>query len=175
MSLSANHFEVFDLPISFDIDNTLLAQRYRELQRAIHPDNYAANASERERRLALQKAAQVNEAFQTLKNPLSRGRYLLQLHGIDTNEENDMAMDSQFLMTQMELREELAEIKQRSQPLDALNTFLKHVEKHQQQLTDTLSQQFTQNHFQAARNTVRQFQFFIRLHEEALRLEEELI
>ncbi len=173
MSLTANHFEVFNLPITFDIDNHLLAQRYRELQRTVHPDNYA-NAPERERRLALQKAAQVNEAFQTLKSPLTRGRYLLQLQGIDTNEVGDIAMDGEFLMTQMELREELAKIKQQPQPVDALNRFLNQIEQQTQYLTDTLKQQFKQHNWQAARDSVRQFQFFQRLQEEALRLEEEL-
>ena len=174
MSLKANHFEVFDLPIAFEIDNQLLAQRYRELQRTVHPDNYA-QASERDRRLAMQKSAQVNEAFQTLKDPLARGRYLLQLQGIDTNEANDMAMDPEFLMMQMELREELASIKRQSQPLEALSRFLQRLEQQLQQLTATLSQQFTQQNWQSARDSVRQWQFFQRLREEALRIEEELI
>ena len=174
MSLNANHFEVFNLPIAFDIDSPLLAQRYRELQRTIHPDNYA-QASERERRLALQKSTQVNEAFQTLNNPLARGRYLLQLQGIDTNETSDMAMEPEFLMMQMELREELATIKRQPQPVEALNHFLKRLEQQMQHLTKTLSQQFTQQNWPAARDSVRQWQFFQRLHEEALRIEEELI
>ncbi len=173
MSLSANHFELFELPVSFDIDKDTLAQRYRDLQRAVHPDKYA-NAPERERRLAMQKAAQINEAYQTLKNPLNCARYLLQLQGVDTNDSNAM-MDGEFLMTQMELREELADIKQQSQPIDALNAFLSRIEKQIQGLTDTLNQQFAQKEYQMADNTVRQFQFFTRLHEEALRLEEALV
>jgi len=66
-----NYFEVFDLPVSFDIDTDTIAERYRDLQRVVHPDKYV-NAPDRERRLAMEKATQVNEAFQTLKNPLSR-------------------------------------------------------------------------------------------------------
>jgi molecular chaperone HscB len=168
-----NHFEVFDLPVSFDIDIDTIAQRYRDLQRAVHPDKYA-NAPDRERRLAVQKATQINEAFQTLKIPLSRGLYLLQLQGIDTND-NSAAMDSEFLFEQMELREELADIKQQTQPLNALNNFLERVAQEQKNLTETLSQQFAQKNYQSAFRTVRKFQFFTRLHEEALRLEEELI
>ncbi|OAD23046.1 co-chaperone HscB, partial [Candidatus Thiomargarita nelsonii] len=98
-----NHFEIFELPVSFDINKDTLAQRYRDLQRAVHPDKYA-NAPDRERRLAMQKTVQINEAFQTLKNPLTRAGYLLQLQGID---QNDGIMDGEFLMTQMDLREEL--------------------------------------------------------------------
>jgi len=172
--MTANHFEVFDLPISFDIDSDTLTQRYRELQRTVHPDKYA-NAPDRERRLAMQKATQVNEAFQTLKNPLSRGLYLLQLQGIEANDPQNTAMDGEFLMAQMELREELAEIKQKSQPLEALNSFLSRIEIQQQNLTKKLSQQFSEQHYQTASDTVRQFQFFIKLHEDALKLEEELI
>jgi len=163
-----NHFEIFELPVSFDINKDTLAQRYRDLQRAVHPDKYA-NAPDRERRLAMQKTVQINEAFQTLKNPLTRAGYLLQLQGID---QNDGIMDGEFLMTQMELREELADIKQKRQSIEA---FLNRIEKQMQSLTDTLSQQFAQENWQAAHDSVRQFQFFTRLHEEALRLEEELI
>jgi len=163
-----NHFEIFGLPVSFDINKDTLAQRYRDLQRAVHPDKYA-NAPDRERRLAMQKTVQINEAYQTLKNPLTRARYLLQLQGMD---ENDGIMDGEFLMTQMELREEIADIKQNRQ---ALNAFLNRIEKQMQSLTDTLSQQFAQQNWQAALDSVRKFQFFTRLHEEALRLEEELI
>ena len=173
MSLFKNHFDLFDLPVSFDIDTDTLAQRYRELQRAVHPDKYAS-ASDRERRLAMQKATQINEAFQTLKKPLTRAAYLLQLRGIDTNQENTI-MDGEFLMTQMELREELADIKHQAQPIDALNKFLSRIETEQQRLTNTLSQQFAQPNDQAAHNTMLQLQYFTKLYEEALRLEEELI
>jgi len=168
-----NHFELFDLPVSFDIDTDTLSQHYRDLQRTVHPDKYA-NAPDRERQLAVQKAAQVNEAFQTLKNPQSRGYYLLQLQGIKTDD-NNTAMDGEFLMAQMEYREELADIKQQSHPIDALNTFLHRIEQNKKQLTETLSQQFTKKDYQAAHDSVRKYQFFIRLHEEALSLEEELV
>jgi len=171
MSLTANHFELFDLPVSFDIETVMLAQRYRALQRVIHPDNYA-NASDRDRRLAMQKTAQINEAFQILKHPLTRGQYLLQLQGIDTNNAKNTAMDNEFLMEQMELHEELAEIKHQSQPVDALNHFLTRLTQRMQILTTALSQQFAQQDYSAACDSVRQYQFFHRLYEEALTLEE---
>jgi molecular chaperone HscB len=173
MSLFANHFEVFDLPISFDIDTDALAQRYRELQRTVHPDKYA-QAPDRERRLAMQKATQINEAFQTLKTPLNRGLYLLQLHGMDTHD-NQVAMDGEFLMSQMTLREELGEIKQQKYPLEALNQFLSRVEQAHKELIETLSRHFAHADYQAAFDSVRQLQFFTRLYEEALRLEEDIL
>jgi molecular chaperone HscB len=166
-SLSANYFELFELPVSFDIDKERLVNCYRDLQHVVHPDKYV-NASEKERRLAMQKAVQINEAFQTLKNPLSRAMYLLQLQGIDKDNQTDM--DGEFLMAQMELREELAEIKD----FDALNAFLNRIEKQMQNLIVQLSQEFREKNWQAASSSVSKFQFFTKLHEEVLRLEEKL-
>jgi len=170
MSLSANHFELFQNAVTFEIDTNKLAESYRDLQRTIHPDKYV-NAPERERRLAMQKAAQINEAFQTLKNPLTRALYILQLQGINTNDEHHTTMDGDFLMMQMELREQLAEITQ----LEQLNEFLSRIEQYQDNLNQKLSQQFAEENWQQAHDSVRQFQFFNRLHEQALQFEEELI
>ncbi len=168
LSLSANYFEIFDLPISFDIDKERLVSCYRDLQHVVHPDKYV-NASEKERRLAMQKAVQINEAFQTLKNPLNRGIYLLELQNID--KENQTNLDGEFLMAQMELREELADIKD----FEALNAFLNSIEKQIENLIEQLSQEFKTKNWQAASSNVSKFQFFTKLHEEALRLEEKLI
>jgi len=168
-SLSTNYFELFELPVSFDIDKDRLSRCYRDLQSVVHPDKYV-NAPDKERRLAMQKAVQINEAFQTLKNPLSRGIYLLQLQGIDSKD-NQTATDGEFLMAQMELREELADIKD----FDAFNAFLSRTEKQMQNLIEQLSQEFRETNWQAASNSVSKFQFFTKLHEEALRLEEKLI
>ncbi len=172
-SLTDNHFELFSLPVAFDLDQDILAQRYRDLQRTVHPDNYV-HASERERRLAMQRTSQINEAFQTLKNPLTRGQYLLQLHGIQWDQVGDTAMDSDFLLEQMELREELGEIKEQAQPQKVLTNFIQRVETRTRLLTEQLNQQFSKKQYTAARESIRQFQFFVRLREEALSLEEQL-
>ena len=75
---STTHFERFGLPQSFDVDRELLDTRYRESQRAVHPDRFV-NATDQERRLSMQRATDINEGYQTLKDPLKRGRYLLEL------------------------------------------------------------------------------------------------
>ena len=62
MLLNKNYFELFNLPISFEIDTEYLAQHYRDLQRAIHPDKFAG-APEHERLLALQQAAHINTGY----------------------------------------------------------------------------------------------------------------
>ena len=61
-----------------------------------------------EQQRALQWATHANEAYQALKSPLSRARYLLSLHGVDTAEQTNTAMPVAFLMAQMDWRDEMA-------------------------------------------------------------------
>jgi molecular chaperone HscB len=107
---SKNHFELFGLPVAFPLDLVALERTYRDLQREVHPDRFAA-ASDQEKRLAAQWATNVNEAYRTLKTPLARGRYLLKLSGFDTLEETNTAMPVDFLMAQMTWREAVVDAK----------------------------------------------------------------
>ena len=103
-----NHFELFALPVSFDLDTQALEHAYRDLLREVHPDRFAA-ASDAEKRLAAQWAMRANEGYRTLKSPLNRGRYFLHINGIDTEEESNTAMPAEFLQQQMEWREAVAD------------------------------------------------------------------
>ena len=177
MALTQNHFELFGLPVAFDVDVHQLAERYRQLQRASHPDRYA-NASDRERRLSIQHAAQVNDAFQTLKSSLRRARYLLQLKGIDFDDEKETHLDSAFLIEQMELREALAEVKTKTDPLTSLTDIMADIDARQTAMESQLRQLFAEDSHttrQQAKQMVQKMQFLIRLREEAEELEEELL
>jgi molecular chaperone HscB len=55
----------------------------------------------------MQWAVRVNEAYQRLKDPLSRAAYLCQLRGQPVDAERNTAMPAAFLMQQMEWREAL--------------------------------------------------------------------
>ena len=104
IDFSHNHFRLFGLPERFGIDTAELDRAYRALQGEVHPDRFAA-AAEAERRLALQSSARVNEAYQTLRDPVRRAHYLLSLHGIDAFGERDTALAHDFLERQLERRE----------------------------------------------------------------------
>ena len=106
MNPDQNHFELFGLPIGFDVDHAALDSRYRELQREAHPDRYAS-ASQSEQWASMQLATRINEAYRTLKSPVERARYLLGLHGVDPEFETNTAMPQDFLAQQLELREAL--------------------------------------------------------------------
>lgn len=174
--LSSNYFELFKLPRSFSIDTDLLAQRYRELQRVVHPDRFA-NASDQEKRLSMQQATRLNEAYQVLKNPLLRARYLLELSGIQWDDEQSTVSDSAFLIEQMDLREALSEVKGKPDPLMEVGVIMDDVISRIRAMTNQLAQQFQKedhDHLQLAKETVRKLQFLQKLKEEAEAVEADL-
>src|SRR3972149_7883977 len=117
-NFSKDYFDLFGLPVSYHVDSDKLVQRYRELQQTIHPDKHTTSPDQ-ERRLSLQLTAHVNEAFQTLKNPVLRAKYLLALLGINTADQN-VALAQEFLGEQMELRERLSDIADSNGPREEL-------------------------------------------------------
>ena len=176
VDFSQNHFEIFGLKPGFEVDLDQLSARYRELQRAVHPDKFASG-TEQEKRLAVQRTAQVNEAYETLKRPLERARYLLKLNGIDINDETDTTVDMEFLMEQMEMRERLAEIRDESDPLGALFDLSQTIQRKIKAIVDALASQFadiTPDTLSLARENVRKLQFLNKLQQEADQLDEEL-
>jgi molecular chaperone HscB len=107
MEFDRDHFALFGLPCRQDLDAARLETVYRDLQARVHPDKHA-HLSDAEQRLAMQWATRVNEAYLTLKDPLRRARYLLELAGHDVRLETNTAMPVDFLAAQMELREAVA-------------------------------------------------------------------
>jgi molecular chaperone HscB len=110
LDFSRHHFELFGLPMAFSLDAGKLDQAYRDIQGEIHPDKFA-HAGEAEQRLAMQWATRVNEAYQTLRRPFDRANYLLLLQGIHAMDANNTSMPMDFLVQQMEWREQLEDAK----------------------------------------------------------------
>lgn len=116
--LAANDFELFQVPQQFAVDAAAIAQRWKQLQQLAHPDRFAAQASAAQR-LAMQWSVRINEAHQRLKDPLRRAAYLCELAGHPIQAESNTHMASDFLMQQMQWREQLEEA-QTPAELDAL-------------------------------------------------------
>jgi molecular chaperone HscB len=108
MDFRADHFSLFGLNPGFRLDLSDLDSRYRDIQAQVHPDRFV-NAGDAERRLSMQWATHANEAYQTLKKPLERAKYMLHLAGHDIQAESNTAMPADFLMEQMEWREAVME------------------------------------------------------------------
>ena len=104
-----NYFSLFSLTENFVIDQTLLDQRYQLLQKITHPDKHAS-ASDQQKRLYMQKNAQVNDGYHVLCDLVSRGEHLLEVRGLELASEQETIGDTAFLMQQMDLRESLASV-----------------------------------------------------------------
>lgn len=114
------YFSLFGLPERYALDLEQLDSAYRNVQAQVHPDRFA-HRPEAERRVAMQWATLVNEAFRTLRNPISRARYLLSRRGTNIDGERNTGMSSAFLMQQMEWREAVEEAQSDVDELDRLN------------------------------------------------------
>lgn len=106
MNLQSNDFELFGVPARFTQDRAQLDARWKDLQREVHPDRFAAQGAAAQR-VAMQWSARINEAYQRLKDPQRRAAYLCELNGAPIEAENNTAMPRDFLMQQMDLRERL--------------------------------------------------------------------
>ena len=160
-----NHFDLFGLAQSFQIDIAQLEQQYRALQTLVHPDK-SAHLADAEQRLAMQRATLVNEAYQTLRNPLRRARYLLSLHGVDIQEENNTLMPPDFLMAQLEWREAVSEAQQARDAavLDGLEARL---QRETRELESRLALKIdTERNYAAAAELVRKLRFMEKLAEQ---------
>lgn len=173
MDFHANHFQLFDLPASFRLDAGKLETAYRKLQNEVHPDRFAA-AGEAEKRLSMQWATKVNEAFQTLKKPLSRGTYLLHLHGIEAFSEKHTAFPPAFLMQQMEWREAIGDARQ-ARDADALDKLARELRAESRRMEEQLAVELDDTRdYEAAAATARKLKFMHKLIEEIGDAQEEI-
>ena len=104
--MTQNFFTLLNLPEAFVVDLKKLDQHYQAIQKEIHPDRFASLNDETKME-SIKKTAQVNDAYQTLKSSIRRAEYLLHLYGFDINDEKYTAVPQDFLLQQMEWREEL--------------------------------------------------------------------
>ncbi|WP_434359084.1 co-chaperone HscB [Parasalinivibrio latis] len=169
-----NHFELFGLPFQFELDGSSLSSTYRELQRKFHPDNFAT-AGEREKLEAVQRAAQINDAFQTLKDPVRRAEYMLAENQVDIRAEQQTMQDPEFLMQQMMLREELEEISDSTDAEDMLFDFDGRIQVMFKSLVSELKASLDGQAWDDAAVIVRKLKFVVKLKDEIARVEDSLL
>lgn len=105
----ADHFQRLGVARTFDIDAAALEKAYFRMQRLLHPDRFATRTA-KEKTLSQQQATSLNDAYETLKDPLERAAYLARLMGLNVLKEGCNALtDPVILMEAMEMREALAE------------------------------------------------------------------
>lgn len=135
-NVTQNYFELFELEAAFNIDLSILESRYRKIQSQSHPDRFV-NATPTEKLKSMQLATLANEAYQTLKKPASRARYLLELQSISAINETNTAMPADFLMQQMEWRETLEEAKS-AKDIVAIDNLINEIQQEAKSLNTAL-------------------------------------
>lgn len=176
LDFSKNFFELFGLPVGYVIETDQLAARYRELQRVVHPDRFAS-ASDQERRLSMQGAAQINEAYHTLKDPILRAGYLLSLRGIQRDPQQDTTKDAGFLMEQLELREQLEQARDDPDPYAVIAGLVADINRRITALVGQMAVQLesdSPDQLEAASEILRKMQFLQKFRHDAESLEAEL-
>lgn len=152
-----NHFELFHLPQRFAVDMAALDRAYREVQSQVHPDRFV-NATDAEKRVAMQWATRANEAYQTLRNPFKRAAYLCELNGIDMQVESNTAMPRDFLMQQMEWREALEDARA-SKDLEALEELETELRTARKSKVERIGELLDAHDYEEAAGGVRQLMF----------------
>ena len=156
--LTLNFFELFELPARYDVDLRELRTRYTDLQQTVHPDRFAS-AGDVEKRLSMQQTSHINEAYQTLKDPVARAVYLLKLKGTDVHMDNETTSDMAFLMEQMALREALADIRGNEDPLGKLDRLAAEVRQSMSELSAEFSALYENDRLEDSREVIRKLQF----------------
>lgn len=171
-----NYYQLFGLEAKFNLDLNELSATYQALQKTVHPDRFAHSSSQQQL-LAVQKSAEINDAFQTLKQPILRGEYLLKLRGTELPLEQESFGDVSFLMEQMELREMLGDIAHASDVDAAIFSAQETLDvqaQHLWQQVKTLLATNSQADNVTASELLRKLKFYQKLQIELDRIEDDL-
>lgn len=157
-----NPFTLFDLPVQFQLDNTLLSERYLALQKNLHPDNFVSRSAA-EQRMAMQKSTEVNDALAILKDPILRAEAIIKIQtGEAKNLEEKSMRDVAFLMQQMEWHEKLETIEHRRDE-DELTAFLKQIKTEQKNVLQQIETALNNEQWQQANTLADRLRYFKKL------------
>jgi len=164
--LQQDFFALFGLPRRFGIDMDRLEQAYLDRQAQVHPDRHA-HRPDNEKRVAMQWATRVNEAYRTLRKPMARARYLLELEGKDVGAETNTVMAPAFLMEQMEWREAVEEARA-SADMTELEQLHRRLVAHAREVNVELATQLdgAPSDLEGASDTVRRLMFIEKLQQD---------
>ena len=170
MNLQSDDFELFGVPQRFAQERSALAARWKELPREAHPARFAAQGAAAQR-VAMQWSVRINEAYQRLKDPLRRAAYLCELHGAPIRAEDNTAMPAEFLMQQMQWREDLEDADSAA-AVDALEAQVQQARRAALERCASLID--TQRDFVAAAQQVRALMFIARFAKDIVRRQDQL-
>lgn len=176
MTDKPNYFNLFDLPMILPVDYAVLTAKYQHLQRQYHPDNFAVCPEETQRQAMLKHSADINQAYQTLKDPIRSADYFLSLQGIENSSEKNITHDPEFLQEQFELREYLDTIESldnQDEKQHQLTEFQRQIKKSWQETYDELLNAVAQSNWSLATIDINKLRFLKKLQQDIERLEDQ--
>lgn len=158
-----DHFSRLGLPRSFDLKIPILEQLYFGFQRQLHPDRFAA-AAPKAKQISQSQAVAFNEAYETLKDPLTRAAYLLALDGIKVEGEGAHTIaDEELLMEQMERREALMD----AEDIPSVQALAQAAKSDADAALSALASSFASGDKDAAKRGYLRLKYLVKLGEEA--------
>eukprot|EP00210_Caulerpa_lentillifera_P005282 g5046.t1 len=157
---SIDFFTIFNMSPTFEVQISELENTYRKHQMLLHPDKFASK-DHKEQDLASKHAMRINKAYQKLKNPLDRAKYLLKLRGFVFDRDQTIS-DPEFLSEMMELQETVVEMKEKEE----LQALLDQVDIRRQGLLNSVSNAFTLNDLSMASELVTELSYLERVREQ---------
>nr|CDJ88136.1 Heat shock protein DnaJ and Heat shock cognate protein B domain containing protein [Haemonchus contortus] len=155
-SETQNLFEYLGLPVSFEIEDSLLKKRFRELQFQLHPDKFA-RASDHEKEISDEHSRKLNESYKTLSEPLLRAKYLLKILGESDGTGKDL--DPLSLMEMMERNERVAEMSKTEELTAEKDTVQKEIDG----IMTELGKCFAKKDFEGVRTNITKLSYLYSL------------
>jgi molecular chaperone HscB len=171
--LSQTYFELFGLNPVFDLDCSRLHAEQQRLLATYHPDRYV-NASDRDKRVSVQVASWVNQAYETLRDPVKRSRYLLKVNGVNIPDDSTTTSDTEFLMEQIELREQVESCRHDADGLQRSEQIEARLTQRANELAAEFVSHFEISEFDKAMTSSRKMQFVQRIQQQLSELQFEL-
>jgi molecular chaperone HscB len=166
-------FATLGISRKYDVDMRALERTHRELSRALHPDRYVSTPAS-ERREALARAVEVNEAWRIVRDPIRRAEALLLLLGIGVGEDREASLDQDFLMDMLEQREALADAKC-AHDKTAVQNLAETIRMRSAETERELSDGLTSGRREPLVGTLGKLRFYRRFLEEVAAIEDELV
>jgi molecular chaperone HscB len=107
----SDYFAMLELPRKLWIEMGSLEQKFLQLSWKLHPDNFV-KASEEEREISLKRSSELNDAYRTLRDPVTRVEYLLSIEGTRKEGEHKQQAPPELLEEVFELNESLDELRE---------------------------------------------------------------
>ena len=167
-----NPFETLGIPRQFGVDLAVVERTHRELSRALHPDRFVG-APPSERRAALARAIEVNEAWRVVRDPIRRAEALLALADVAVGEDREPKADPEFLMEMLEQREALAEARH-SRDLVAVRKMAAAIEARAADVERRLADGFARGEAASLVGSVGELRFYRRFLDEVSAIVDEL-